>query len=352
MNPETSAADPTGDGPAGTTDAETGETAGDSTTGEPPPVAAVHRVGRFDANNNSTWSGSTVRTRIDGTTLDVQLDGSGGVFFQIVVDGEPTEVFTTAGGPQTYPLVAGLRAGEHDIQLVRRNEGYFGPVQFVDFAPGPDTTIVDTPWPYEHRIEYLGDSLTAGYGIECASGDDNFSADTESAWSTYAMEAARQVNAAPHLIAFSGKGVFQNYGGDTNEPLPVLYPRTLTTDPDLAWDFGSWVANVVVINLGTNDFSAPIQMGDFVGAYAAVLGTVRTHYPEALIVAVTWAHWGAEHEGWVQAAVDQVGDANTITERFEIDAADGYGCDYHTNEITNQKFGTQLAGTLSAELGW
>lgn len=331
------------------TDDDTSES---SSTGEPPPVDDVHLIGRFDAELNSTWSGSTMRTRIDGTTIDIDLDGSGGVIFQVVVDGQPTSTFTTSGGAATYPVASGLAAGEHDIEVVRRNEGYFGPVRYVGFVPGTDTTLVETPWPYEHRIEYIGDSLTAGYGIECSSGSDGFTPETESAYSTYAMTAARQVNAAPHVIAFSGKGVFQNYGGNLDEPMPVLYPRTLTTDGGLLWDFSSFVPGAVVINLGTNDFSAAIAMDDFVGAYVALLQTVRTNHPSALIICVTWAHWGSEHEGWVQAAMDQVGDGNTITTRFEILGEEGAGCDGHTNEVTNARFGMELAALLSSELGW
>ncbi len=323
-----------------------------STGGEPLPSAEVHLVGRFDADDRATWSGSTMRTRIDGTSLDLELDGAGGVRFQVVVDGEPTSVFVTTGGPQTYPIATGLAPGEHDVQVVRRNEGYFGAVQYVAFVPGADTTLVETPWPYAHRIEYIGDSLTAGYGIECDSATQNFSAETESAWPTYAMEAARQLDAAPHLIAFSGKGAYQNYGGNLDEPMPVLYPRTLTDDPSSAWDFAAFVPDVVVINLGTNDFSAAIGMDAFVGAYASLVQTVRGHYPEALVVAVTWAHWGAEHEGWVQAALDQAGESNAITTRFEILSDEGYGCDYHTNEVTNARLGTELAETLRGELGW
>jgi hypothetical protein len=326
--------------------------ASSSTTGEPVEVAEVHLVGRFDADARATWSGSTMRTRIDGTAIDLQLDGAGGVAYQIVVDGQPTATFVTAGGLQTYPIAADLAAGEHDIEVVRRNEGWFGAVQYVAFVPGADTTLVEHAWPYSHRIEFIGDSLTAGYGIECTSGDQGFSGETQSAWSTYAMESSRQVGAAPHLVAFSGKGVFQNYGGNLEEPMPVLYPRTITDDPASQWDFTSFVPDVVVINLGTNDFSAAIGMGDFVGAYVGLVQTVRGHYPSALIVSVTWANWGAEHEGWVQAALDQAGESDAITTSFVIDPEDGWGCDYHTNEISNQKLGTQLAELLQQELGW
>ena len=92
--------------------------------------------------------------------------------------------------------------------------------------------VVPSPWPYSHRIEFIGDSLTCGYGIEGAKATCGFAGDPESAFSTYAMTASRDLDAAAHVICFSGKGVHQNYGGDLNEPMPVLYPRTLTGSAD------------------------------------------------------------------------------------------------------------------------
>lgn len=332
-----------------TTDPTTGTEGGEessSTGGPPAPTFEEHYMGRFDRSEGaprSTWSGSTARTRIDGTEVSIALDGPSGIHFQTVVDGVATGEFVTGGGPQSYVVASGLEAGEHDIEVVRRNEGYFGIVSYDGFELGAGTTFVETPWPYDLHIEFIGDSLTAGYGIECASGDESFSAETESAYASYAMVVGRILEASVHLVAFSGKGVFQNYGGNTDEPMPVLWPRTLTGQADPEWDWQERPADVVVVNLGTNDFSTTIQQSDFVGAYVALLGDVRTHYPDATIIGITWANWGAEREGWVTAAFDQFGDPDTTTERFEILAEEGYGCDYHTNVVTNQRFGEQLA---------
>lgn len=307
-------------------------------------------MGRFDlsdpAGPRSTWSGSTVRTRIDGTTASIGLDAPAGIRFAVVVDGVAESVFITTAGAASYPVANGLSDEEHEIEVVRRNEGYFGVVTFTGFELGADTQIVETPSPYDRHIEFIGDSLTAGYGIECTSGDDNFSAETQNAHLSYAMVAARELEASAHLVAYSGKGVFQNYAGNLDEPMPVLYPRTFTGSAEPAWDFSSMAADVVVVNLGTNDFSAAISETDFVGAYVNLLQTVRTNYPGATIIGVTWAHWGAQSEGYVHTAIDQTGDANTFTEQFAIDPDDGYGCDYHTNTVSNQKFGVQLADRI------
>ncbi len=325
---------------------------GEESTGGPPEATyQEHYMGRFELSGKggprASWSGSTARTRIDGTSISIGLDGPSGIHFQAVVDGAPTEVFVTESGPQTYVVASGLPAGEHEIEVVRRNEGYFGIVEYTGFELGADTTFVDTPWPYDLHVEFIGDSLTAGYGVECANGDENFSAPTQSAYASYAMVAARELGASAHLIAYSGKGVYQNYGGNLDEPMPVLWPRLFTTQAEPEWDASAQPADVVVVNLGTNDFSAAISYENFVGAYVALLADVRTRYPAATIVGISWAHWGSDSESWVTDAVEQFGDANSTTERFVIDAEDGWGCDYHTNVLSNQKFGEQLAARIA-----
>lgn len=324
--------------------------------GQPAPQALIHRVGRFDDTNpdapSFTWSGTSLRTRIEGTALDVELHGAGGVFFEVIVDDAPASVFETTGGAQSYPLVSGLSAGTHDVEIYRRNEGFFGAVEFLDFVPGSGSVLVESPRPYAHRIEFIGDSITCGYGVEGPDETCNFSGDTENAFITYAAIAARELQAEAHLIAYSGKGVYQNYGGDTNEPMPEMYLRTLTNDGQSSWDFSSWIPEAVVVNLGTNDFSVAIAQQDFVGAYVALLGQIRSFYPAATIFCVSWASWGAEHEGWVQEAMTQSGDDNLQTLSFASDPADGWGCDYHPSATTHQKLGAQLADAMGAELGW
>ena len=318
--------------------------------------ALVHRVGRFDESDptrpRSSWSGTTFRTRLSGTSLSVLLGGDTNIHFQIEIDGAPAGKLVTTGGDQTYEVATGLADGEHDVALVRRNEGFFGDVDFRGFEPGAGASLVETPWPYVHTMELLGDSLTAGYGIEGADANCDFSAGTESFPGTYGAIAARNTGAAVHAIAYSGKGVFQNYGGDKNQVFASLWPRTLTNDPDGAWDFSAFTPEAVVVNLGTNDFSAAITESQFVGAYTDLLGAVRSKYPAAMIFCVTWAHWGAAKEGWVEAAMAATADPDLRHVGFSIDAADGYGCDYHTNLVTNAKLGQILTQALQEELGW
>lgn len=347
-----------GSAPAGGSGGSGGaaSTGGGGTGGSPLPKALFHRVGRFDesdpAKPTASWSGSTFRTRLSGTSLSVSLGGAAGVIFQVEIDGQPTGKLETSGGDKVYEVAKDLAEGEHDVVLVRRNEGYYGGVAFKAFEPGAGASLVETAWPYAHTMELIGDSLTAGYGIEGADASCNFSAGTESYYGTYGAVAGRNLNVAVHAIAFSGKGVFQNYQGDKNEVMPELWHRTLTNDPSSVWDFAKFVPEAVVVNLGTNDFSAPVTHDEFVGAYFSLLTEVRSKYPAAMVFCVSWAHWGQQHESWVEDAMTMTGDARMRHLGFSIDPKDGLGCDSHTNLVTNAKLGAVLTQALKDELGW
>lgn len=335
------------------TGATTSATSG--TGGAAPMTEEVHVVARTTDDGGTqvfAWSGGSIRTTVDGdgSGVDFVFEGAGGIYFQIAVDGVPTQVVESDVGSTTF-TVGGLMPGQHEIEVVRRNEGYFGNSGLVSVTPRDGSTLVATPV-RARRIELIGDSLTAGYGIEGPNASCNFSAETESAYSTYGMIAARALDADAHVIAWSGKGVYQNYGGDRNEMMPELWRRTLAPFADPAWDFSRWVPQAVVVNLGTNDFSAAIADEDFVGAYVDLLTEVRMVYPDAHIFCVTWNHWGAAKEALVSDAIAETGLGDITRVDFGILQEEGLGCDSHTNTVTNARLGTELAATIGATLGW
>ena len=326
---------------------------GEGAAGGGAVLSDVHLVGRYDVEATApraTWSGASALATMMGPSAAVRLSAPAGLWFEIVIDGQSVGRFETSAGEVTYPLADALSRGPHTVEISRRNEGFFGIHEFLGFEPA--SAIVPSPSPYNVRLEFIGDSLTCGYGIEGASANCSFSGATESAYSSYALVAARELSAAAHLICYSGKGVHQNYGGNTVEMMPELYPRTLTDSPMPVWTPEQFAAQVVVINLGTNDFSAALDESAFVEDYVALLSTARTRHPQAYLLGITWAHWGASKEALVEDAFAGLADSNSGTLRFSIDSADGLGCDYHTNTVTNQKLGLLLANTLQERLGF
>jgi hypothetical protein len=319
-------------------------------------TAFVHIVGRMDNSDpigpKFTWPASLFQTRIYGSNLDIELDGSAGVYFQVVVDGINAPVIQTLGGRQRYAIVAGATVGVHDVQVYRRNEGFFGSVQFIGFVPGTDTYLLESNHPWKHKIEFIGDAITCGYGILGVDGYCSFSPITESAYMTYAAVAARDLEAEAHLIAYSGKGVFQNYDGSTADTMTDLYKRTSVNDTANTWDFSRWIPDVVVVFLGASDFASSISYEQFVPAYSALLGDIRLYYPNAKIICIIYDSWYNTDYNWVIDAVNQSGDANTFVMNYNSNPANGYGCDWHPSIATHQELGSQLSDYIKGLMGW
>lgn len=339
----------------GAADVDAAASAPDAT----PAVPAVHFVGRHDASNPDavrfSWPGTGAVIRFDGTGASVRMNDPA-QFFTVVVDGVVGDRLATTAGERLYELAADLPPGEHTVELYRRTEGAFGPTVFAGIEL--DGTLLAPP-PVARRIEILGDSITCGYGNEGADQFCNFSAGTENHYLTYGAIAARNLGAELSTVAWSGKGVVYNYGDDTFEPLPEVYGRAIPTEASSTWDF-AWQPDVVVINLGTNDFSTTNDPTEqvFVGAYVALLEDIRVRYPAARILCTAAPLLGEPDQttlaNFIDLAVAERANAgDTAVARVDIATPQtGFGCDWHPSLATHAAMAAELEAVLSEQLGW
>jgi len=298
----------------------------------------VHFVGRVDdsdpGNVRFAWSGTGAVAKFNGTQVSARL--SGGLDYTVVVDGTVTKP-KLAAMSGTNVLATGLDARDHTVELYRRAEANQGVSVFMGFDFG-DGTLLAPPLP-TRRLEFIGDSITCGYGDEGPDMNCGFTAGTENHYITYAALTARALGAELSTVAWSGKGVVCNYGDEADScqnPLPTYYDRTLPDEASSQWDFSRFVPDAVVVNLGTNDFSTaqdPSQM-DFESAYSALLERVRDAYPSAHIFCTNGPLLSGTDLTTVMDYIDDViatlGDPEISS--FAIpaqDGSDGYGCDWH-----------------------
>ena len=323
---------------------------------------AVHFVGRMDTSDPAgprfAWSGTGVVASFSGTTLTLRLDDSGTNQFTVVLDGELAPTLVTTAGPNDYVLATDLAPGTHRIEVYRRTEASFGPTQFLGFDFGADGELLPPP-PVSRRIEIIGDSVSAGYGNEgvlpCG-----FSADTENHYLTYGAIAARALGAELSTVAWSGKGVVNNYDADVNEPMPDLYGRTLPQDPTSTHDFAIQ-PEVVLINLGTNDFSTD---GDpsteqFATGYAALLTRVRAAYPDARIIGTVGPLLAGEDLAAARAGIAAgveafvaAGGGNVRAWEMNVPNGNPPGCDYHPNLETHRAMAEVVAAEIESQLSF
>ncbi|MCA9674230.1 MAG: endo-1,4-beta-glucanase, partial [Myxococcales bacterium] len=329
----------------------------------PGPLEDVHLIGRFEpaggGGSRFAWPGSTIAARLHGPTIGIDLAGSPNQF-DVTIDGD-TQVLITSGGTDHYVLASGLADADHDVVVARRTEGFYGATTFAGFT---DATPVATPAP-TRLVELVGDSITCGYGVLGDSATCPFSADTEAETHAWGALAAAELGVGHVAVAYSGKGVYRNYGDDGTATMTALYLRTIPDDDASAWSFTD-APDVVVINLGTNDFSVGDPGAPFVAAMTTLIEEIRQRRADAWIVLALSPMLGDGYpagemhrtraRGYLQQAVadahDRGDDRVDFLDLAEQDPVDGYGCDYHPSEVTQGKMATALAAKIRALTGW
>ncbi|KAL7718996.1 Endoglucanase [Entamoeba marina] len=98
-------------------------------------------------------------------------------------------------------------------------------------------------------IEFIGDSLTCGFGNI----GDVFHNDQNSEL-TWAFEIANYMNCYAQYHCWSGVGLVQNGDTSTNNLIGSIRKRWLGTNPNCLYDFSLCKVDYVFINIGTNDF--------------------------------------------------------------------------------------------------
>ena len=155
-------------------------------------------------------------------------------------------------------------------------------------STGDGRLLPAAPAPGRH-IEFIGNSLTCGYGTEGLSKDEPFKPQTENCNKAYACIIARYFGADYTLIAHSGRGAARNYGDKNATSQNTMADRIANTFDEAAepaWDFAAspYRPDLVVINLGSNDFSTlPHPSRDeFAAAYTRILQTLRGAYGDEM----------------------------------------------------------------------
>ncbi|MCD7847947.1 MAG: GDSL-type esterase/lipase family protein [Oscillospiraceae bacterium] len=224
----------------------------------------------------------------------------------------------------------------------------------------------------EHTIEFIGDSITCGYGVDAEDQNSSFSTRTENATKSYAYLTAQLLDADYSLISKGGHGIISGYTSDgTIQSWGVMSQfyecfgsgsGTVggVTPDSVEWDFKNNPVDLVVINLGTNDYSYtgsdPDKQNEYKTAYVEFIKTVRDDNPDAYIICALGI-MGNELYPMVEAAVNEyvaeTGDNKVTSFEFDVQSAsDGYGADWHPSEVTQQKSAEALTEFIKEWLGW
>lgn len=323
----------------------------------------LHYVGRFDWQNpgapSASFPGSELVIRFNGTGLSATLSTSRWDQIQVIVDDHLTSVLKLTHEPVPYVVAHDLPRGMHTIALFKRSEAGRGTMQLFGLQLAAGGVLLPVP-PVERTLEFIGDSITCGYGDEAAGKEEPVSPDNSNHYVAYAAVAARTLHAEHVAVAVSGIRLTESPG---TVSMPTIYRYADQNDKGPLWNFSKGpVPDVVVINLCTNDFrfEGPSET-EWKKSYGVFLDFIRAKRPSAHIFLTNGPMMGPGEKldkvrRWNQQIVEErrsAGDTRIHALDFDVqNASDGYGSDWHPSVRTHELMAEKLVGAIKASLNW
>jgi sialidase-1 len=332
-----------------------------------PGVTAAFRVANatffsavFTGTCGAAPDGARLESAVDGAVLDTHARGSFWVLG--ATPAAPYEITVASALDPSVPHTLTIRFADE-----ARWAGCSAAETLALLGVRTDGAALPPSAPSERSLEFVGDSITAGFGTAppCTGAHSSTGGREDSSRSAALAAICPALGADCSLVAISGDTVIVPDGGApaAKPPMPLVYNRSLTyaSGSDTAWDFKARPPpRGVLLNLGTNDVASNASfretyeaaLADFVvaissatGAYAGAPGPP----PRALL----WCgpisnEYCAPMSAAVQAAVARGADAAFLG--FVNASLDG--CDGHPGEAGQQILGAALLPLIRAQLGW
>jgi lysophospholipase L1-like esterase len=320
----------------------------------------IQYVGRISFKNPErlrfSYPGTQINVAFEGTMLRMRCKPGSGYFMAQIDQSDPFKVAFRGPRDSVVTLCTALAQGRHVARLMYCNEGYEYKPEFWGVIT--DGKLVDMePLPAK-KFEFVGNSITCGYGNEGRLGEP-FLFETENHYYGYAQLTMRRLGAVASIIARSGIGAYRNYGepktGSPGYDMPAQYENTLYNDQSERWDFSRWQPDVVCINLGTNDLSTqPYDTDLLKQGYKRLLGQVRKGNPKAKVVFLCGPMLYNKELDICKQILNEVteeahkaGDKQVYRFDFTpMDGSLGYGSDWHPSMAQHQKMADELTPFL------
>lgn len=326
----------------------------------------VHTGGRVQidqqgANTTYTysWPGVYFAADFSGSALDVHFNDDQNIFALIVDSKDPIQI--SKPGKQVYSL-KDLGEGKHSVRLEKLTETQSSTGKFEGFSiPAPQKP--GKVFARQRQIEFIGDSYTVGYGNtstthDCTTEDVYKTTNTQVAFGPLL---AKHFDADYQINASSGFGVVRNYNGTSpDKSLPKLYPYTLN-DAGQIYQSRSWHPQLIVVGLGTNDFSTALNpqekwktrdelRQDYVATYTDFIAKLHAREPKAFILLMASDAFEGEIAQQVEKVVAQAKAAgNKRIDLLVFKNLDQGGCHWHPSAKDDRMLNTLINDFISTQ---
>jgi len=321
-------------------------------------IKYIGRVDFSDPEKPRFWSpGVYVQAKFKGTSLsisvnDEELYGKTHNYLEIVIDDNKPYRIQTTGKTNVIEVAKDLSPGVHTVTICKDTESGIGYIDFLGFKCEKLLPVSEP----KHKIEFIGDSITCGSGIDesVVKCDKGQWYDQHNAYLSYGPLVARELNAQWHITAVSGIGLIHSCC-NMNILMPQVFDKVDLRDDSLKWIFSKYTPDVVTICLGQNDGKQDSTA--FCSAYVAFVNRIRTYYPKADIICVSSPMANAElrtmlkkYITGIQQYLNNQGDKKVYHYFFEQSYNDG--CGTHPGMAQHVLIAQQLAAYIKQVKNW
>lgn len=307
-----------------------------------------------------TYPGVQILCRFTGTSVSMKTNPGSGFYIIKIDDRQPFKVESKKGEDITA-IAKNLNEGEHTLSIIYAIEGHGKKPVFYGLFLDDNAQLLEPPSLPERKIEFIGNSITCGYGIEGNGKEKTFYYSLQNFCLTYAYITAQALQAQYHVVARSGIGVYRNYMGKIPEQImPFIYPHTMYTTKGELWDFSLYQPDIVCVALGTNDTTGSYSVTGLTGGFRRFVAMLRERYINAKIVFLVGPMMGEKRRNDLKTAQQTVideyaamGDNNIYTFEFqESDKTLGMGSQGHPNAAHHAQMADELIPYLRDLMQW
>ncbi|MCI1245612.1 MAG: GDSL-type esterase/lipase family protein [Bacilli bacterium] len=258
-----------------------------------------------------TFSASGFEVRFLGSRLSADFvadccgQKDGRAYLAIVVDGGSFAGAKAVGLDKEkapYLLCGGLPYGVHRVRVYKRTEASCSFTGLQSLTT--DGSFRSISPQKRLKIEFYGDSITAGNGSEGLPGDDVYETRTENPLIGYAGLVSEALDADFSIVAIGGFALYRSpwNAQERIKDIPTMFDMAdfrwgMGPLEKVGWDNSSFLPDIVVINLGTNDDQLIRSESDpskretlkkgFKAAFKKFLDRVFAAYGDPLVIAGT-----------------------------------------------------------------
>ena len=329
------------------------------------------------------WSASGIEFTTAAKEIVIEMEGESkgreeDAFFAVFVNGErmqyKVQVFPEKKECVLYPESSEEEVSIRILKLTEEQYGkvwisgirldgrvWISPASFSDTVEEngeqEESNVLSGNAKQKPHLLFIGDSITAGYGVDGVNGESAFCTEEEDVTKTFAYKTAEKLGAEKTIICFSGNGVLSRWiPAEENQPLteqilPEIFPyeevkRCIASTKQK----GECDPDYIVINLGTNDASytrrIPEREEAFAEKYRAFVKRLQEAFPDSPLLLL----YGVMEQTLMERVKEVAEQCKVEFLALPLQAPeDGMGAAEHPSERTQEKMAERLLRFLQKE---